>query len=169
VESDMVPVVSVTIFITDGFTERQRKSIIKGVELWEQATNGAVITHFVGITHLPVSNPFTHDIVVIFKPITSDDPVVKPWDDKMAPGWLIGLADPDEAPDAITVSLVIDRLPDEQHEVWISAHEFGHTLGLHHIDDWDSIMNKMFNQTKFPSRLDINEFCTHYDGCRVVY
>jgi len=167
------PLVSVTVVISSDFTDSQRKSIIKGVEMWEQATNGAVITHIIGISRPHSDNVLVRDIVVIFKKTTSDEPNVKTWDDQMKPTMLLGLASYEETNPSeltlVTAWIVTDRLINEQYGVWISAHEFGHALGLHHIDDTHSIMSPVRSEATWLTEKDAREFCVRYDGCRVVY
>lgn len=163
--------IDVNVHIDDGFSSRERTNIIKGVTMWERVAEGRLdwrINDTVSVEH-PVDDVNTMLRSVVFLKAKSSDEWVKQWDEAKKPIVLLGfcenIVDP-RIPSIVRLWLVEDRLQGNHEEAIIAAHEFGHALGLHHVDDNKSVMSTFLNkEIRCISKHDVNEFCDVF-GCR---
>lgn len=160
------------VIIGDDFSIEQRTNIIKGLNFWTVASNGLVKIDVVPTTWKSISgnigksqNLSTCNLVVVFNLGLPTDQIVI-----------------DTGKDDIVLGIT-HRRPCSYTTIWLyepelnttrswevtTAHEFGHALGLTHINDNRSIMNEFYSDHKVLGCLtenDMKEFCREYD-CKV--
>lgn len=160
------PIVDVRVYIAADFTERERANIVNGIMMWERATNGLVVWQLLPYdpAHPPKKPAGVHDGVeersVLFRRATSDDEWVKKWDAEHKPKTLLGLCQGDSLKELTWLWLVENRLSTPLAETIIASHEFGHAIGLDHIEDKASVMSEYHNpNVKCLTAHDLSEFC----------
>jgi len=166
------PIVDVHVYVAPEFTERERVNIINGILMWERATSGLVVWHMLPYdpAHPPPPPRGKHDGIeersVLFRRAVSEDPWVVKWDADHAPKkTLFGLCQGNSLKELTWLWLVENRLTTPEAETIIAAHEFGHAIGLDHVEHKDSVMSEFYNTaTKCLSPDDLNEFCKKH-GC----
>lgn len=160
------------VIISDDFSVEQRTNIIKGLKFWMIASNGLVKIEIVPTTWKSISenigisqNLSTCNLVVVvnlglpFDQIAIDADVGDP---------ILGLTHRRPC-SYTTIWLYEPELTSTRSWEIVSAHEFGHALGLSHINDSHSVMNEFYSDHKVLGCLtknDMKEFCREYD-CKV--
>lgn len=171
------PTIDVHVYVSDAFSDNEHCNLINGVTLWERATSGMVSWHVFPISgdDLPSESPKRNDdgtqtLVVVFRRALSTDQWVVDYDAKQNDGThLLGMlfGHSGYANDYTIAAIVADRQSSDRMETWTMSHEFGHALGLHHIEDMGSIMSAYYNfNVKAPTKHDLTEFCKVW-GCDV--
>jgi len=164
-------IVAVHVFIEPSFTDREYANIINGILLWERATNGAVTWQ---VSPFDSSSPPTfprfqlfdgrEHRYVLFRRASGDEAWVQKWDSDNS-RLLLGQCVGDPTKELATLWLVETRLPNPNAETMIAAHEFGHALGINHVDDTKSVMSELFDSTvRCLTSHDIRAFCNRH-GC----
>lgn len=164
------PVIDVHVYVSDEFNERERSNIVNGILMWERATSGLVIWHLVPFTKdkPPPAPSGESDGVehrsVMFRRAVSDDQWVKDWDAEHKK-TLLGLCQGNSLKETAWLWLVENRLTTPLSETIIAAHEFGHALGIDHIEDKASVMSEFYNrETNCLTTHDLQAFCKKH-GC----
>lgn len=162
--------VDVDVYVAPDFTDNERKNIIKGISMWESASNGLIRWHMLSFTSTPAvavqdRNTFPQKRNVVFMRATSKTDWVTLYDKKNAPKRLLGML----VGNPLLLSyayLVEDRLRSNEDEVTIAAHEFGHALGLDHVKDIKSVMSELhLPNVDCLTHADLQALCDLY-GCR---
>lgn len=167
--------IDVHVYVTDDFSLKEYSNIVNGVLLWERATHGMVTwkPQTIKLGEVPKEEPLvrpdgTQQLVVVFHKAHSSDEWVKHWDEKRhskGSGTLLGMCFGSYSRERTRVWLVMDRLHSDNTMTWTVAHEFGHAIGLDHIDDKASIMSPHYNwRVKQQTAQDMVEFCRVW-GC----
>lgn len=163
-------IIDVHVYVAPDFTERERANIVNGILMWERATSGLVVWHLIAYdpSHPPPSPDGRVDGVehrsVLFRRASSGDEWVKKWDADNKK-TLLGLCQGNSLKELTWLWLVENRLTTETAETIIAAHEFGHAIGLDHIDDKASTMSEYYNTAvKCLTEHDLQEFCKKH-GC----
>lgn len=167
------PIVDVRVYVGPEFTERERANIVNGILMWERSTNGLVVWHM--LPYDPKNPPpppggrhhdGTEERSVLFRRAVSTDEWVVKWDAEHAPKkTLLGLCQGNSLKEVTWLWLVENRLTSADSETIIAAHEFGHAIGLDHIEHKASVMSEFYNTTtKCLSQADMEEFCKKH-GC----
>lgn len=164
------PTIEAFVYISDDFSEKERLGIIDGVRLWERGLNGHLVWHevpgFDDNTHAPVHGGTwedgTQQRVVVFRKISAETADVKSWDSEQKKN-LVGMC----IGDALIVAhawIIHDRIHDAAMFRVVVSHEFGHALGLGHVDDMNSTMSEYLNavdNSKLSTK-DVKAFCKAY-------
>jgi len=164
--------VDVRVYIAPEFSDSERSNIIEGILMWERATSGLIVWHLLPYESLSTNPPHPADgsneneRAVLFRRAVSSDEWVLAWSAEHGHKKnLMGLCQGDSSTELAWLWLVENRLPTTVAEVVIASHEFGHALGLDHIDDKSSVMSEYYNNTvRCLSQHDLAEFCKKY-GC----
>lgn len=169
------PIIDVHVYIAPEFTERERDNIINGILMWERATNGLIVWHL--FPYDPKSPPppplgrlddGSEQRSVLFRRALSSDGWIKKWDDDHKQRTLLGLYHGDSMSELAWLWLIENRLATPAAETIIAAHEFGHAIGLDHIEDKASTMSELYNSSvKCLTAYDLQEFCKKH-GCDVT-
>ena len=162
--------VDVDVYIAPDFTENERKNIITGILMWESATNGMIKWHMLNFTSTPPvivqdHNTFPQKRTVVFMRTTTKTDWVMSFDKKNKPKSLLGMlvGNPLQLSYAY---LVEDRFRTDNDEIIIAAHEFGHALGISHVEDFKSVMSELYlPNIECLTLSDLQAFCDLY-GCR---
>jgi hypothetical protein len=163
------PVVNVSVYISSEFTELEWVNIIAGIRLWETATHGLLtwqLKHY-DESIKPVSSfGLKNGVIersVLFKRVLSHEGWVKNWD-RENHNTLLGLRESKSSSDVAVLWLVEDRLKTDTSEMIIAAHEFGHALGIDHVQDISSVMSEFYAGfvTGITSH-DLTAFLKRYD------
>lgn len=164
------PIIDVHVYVAPEFTERERANIVNGVLMWERATNGLVTWHLIAYDPAKPPPPPEGRVdgvehrSVLFRRATSGDDWVKKWDADHKPKTLLGLCQGDSLKELTWLWLVENRLTTERAETIIAAHEFGHALGLDHIEDKASTMSEFYNTSvQCLTVKDLQAFCKKHD------
>lgn len=167
------PIIDVHVYVGVEFTDRERSNIINGILMWERATSGLVVWHMLPYDPakpLPTPEGLIDGVEkrsVLFRRATSDDEWVKKWDVDHKPNSILGLCQGDSLKEVTWLWLVEDRLMTSEVETIIAAHEFGHAIGLDHIEDKASTMSRFYNASiKRLTVYDLREFCKKHE-CNV--
>lgn len=165
------PIIDVHVYVAPEFTERERANIVNGILMWERATSGLVVWHL--LPYDPAKPPSVPEgkvdgvehRSVLFRRAVSGDEWVKKWDADNKPKSLLGLCQGNSLKELTWLWLVENRLTTPEAETIIAAHEFGHAIGLDHIEDKASTMSEFYNPTtKCLTEHDLQEFCKKH-GC----
>lgn len=162
--------VDIDVYVAPDFTENERKNIIKGVSMWENASNGLIKWHMLPFTSTPAiavqdQNTFPQKRIVVFMRTTSKTDWVQSFDKKNKPKSLLGMLVGNPLQLAYAY-LVEDRLRTDDDEITIAAHEFGHALGLSHVADIKSVMSELhLPNVDCLTSADLQALCDLY-GCR---
>lgn len=167
--------IDVGVYVSSEFTVHELANIVNGIVMWERATAGTMTwtVRVLPPDQLPDEQPRvkpdgTQRLVVMFHKAHSSADWVKSWDNsKMLKGQLLGLCVGSHLVDRMSTWLVMDRLTDERSQIWTSAHEFGHALGLSHVNDGVSLMSPFYSwKIDQQTGHDMVEFCKVW-GCDV--
>lgn len=153
----------VFVLVSDDFSHEQKDDIKRGLALWSFATNG-----YVNIEILPL------EWKSITKHTEKCEPVIvfnlgMPFDDAVKDSngeSVLGITHRRPC-SYTTVWLYENELRSSQSWQVTTAHEFGHSLGLKHVEEKSAVMNKFYSDYKSLNCLtlsDMNEFCSIY-GC----
>lgn len=159
----------VRVYVSDEFTDAERTNIIAGVALWERATRGRIITHVLTYDLSTETNVGTgvdgvEERAVLFRRASSGDEWVKDWDENHKQKILLGLCQGDSMRETAWLWLVEDRLVSSRSQVMIAAHEFGHAIGLKHVNDNRSVMSEFYAPSVNCLTVhDIEEFCLKHN------
>ena len=163
-------IIDVHVYVANEFTERERDNIINGILMWERGTGGLVTWHLIpyDAANPPPKPEGKVDGVeqrsVLFRRAVSGDEWVKKWDADHKPKTLLGLCQGDSLHELAWLWLVENRLTTPTAETIIAAHEFGHALGLDHIDDKASTMSEFYNTSvKCLTVADLQAFCKKHN------
>lgn len=176
------PLLAAHVYVSDGFTLQEKNCIYNGVKMWSDATNGAIAWQLSSVDvallsgDLQVTTPGSNEVFVVFRRVTSDSEMVRKWDAKHLQSgphheavWLMGLLVGDTRTEMTRAYLVEDRLMNVRTNTVIAAHEFGHAMGLEHVNDVNAVMNAMNDPIVAElNDSDIDEFCAkrHCDAIR---
>lgn len=165
------PIIDVHVYVDYKFTERERDNIVNGILMWERATNGLIVWHMLpyDVVMSPPPPRGMHDGIeersVLYRRATSGDEWVKKWNADHKPRTLLGLCQGNSLKELTWLWLVENCSMTSETETIIVAHEFGHALGLDHIEDKASMMSKFYRtSTKCITVHDLQEFCKKH-GC----
>ena len=155
----------VTVHISDEFSDNERKNIIDGVKVWERSLGDRLTWRAVTIADNVVPNQRnrvvngTRLMSVVYRRASTVDPLVVEWDEENGKSLLgMCIGDPDD--DTLLVWMVESRLTTPTMESLVSAHEFGHALGVEHVDDKKSLMSEDFDSSvRCLSDHDVESFC----------
>ncbi len=169
--SDLTPVhndvvVNVSVYISPEFSNREQMNIIRGIVMWEKAVNGSLtwqLQKFVPTLTIPAPRGEYEGVqyrTVLFRRAVSNDNWVIAWQNRPENNRsLLGICQFDSLYEVSVLWLVEDRLKTETDEIVIAAHEFGHALGIKHIDDKSSVMSTYYvRSTKTLTKNDIDAF-----------
>jgi len=164
-------VVSVDVYISPEFSEREQTNIIKGILMWEKAVDGSLswrLQKFEPFMTIPAPRG-THEGVqhrtVLFRRAVSTDDWVIAWQARPENNRnLIGLCQRDSLYEVAVLWLIEDRLTTQTDEIVIAAHEFGHALGISHVVDNSSVMSTFYTRsTKTLTKHDLDAFFNVHD------
>jgi hypothetical protein len=162
-------VVDVDVYVADGFTDSEVLNIIEGVRLWERSLGGAMQWHLFSYDSFQKDKICDcHSLegaehrVVMFRRAVSTDKWVVDWQTEQKK-TLLGLCN-DDGLNKATVWLIEDKLTTQLSERIVTAHEFGHALGLSHVSDMTSVMSQYQSyKIKCITQHDVKEFCDIHD------
>lgn len=154
------------IAFTDRVSPERRAAILDGIGYWDQALRGGVllvqvpgteVINFVGRRMGGWCQP-----TIIFDVIDSKNDLVVELDKKKEPGYKnVGSSIVSQC--GLTQTFFVDdRLTDIVKFTDVAAHEFGHGMGLDHVDDARGIMFKHHGKNRGRSCLtkaDAIELC----------
>jgi hypothetical protein len=163
-------IIDVNVYIAPEFNERERANIINGIALWERATNGLIVWRLLPYADAKESKSSKEGVEyrsVLFKYASSFDDWVVKWDSenstKQKSKSLLGLCERSSSTDVIKLWLVENRLLSSKSEMIVAAHEFGHALGLDHVENVSSTLSESYNKdVNCISIHDLREFCKRY-------
>lgn len=152
--------IDVNVYVAPDFTDVEKSTIVNGMLMWERATRGLLSWHMYPYTG---KRPNAHEapnatyvLDVVFHRAHSTDEWVKEWDEANK-HTLYGMYSDDE------IWLVEDRLRSVDTKTIVAAHEFGHALGLQHVDDKSSVMSRFYKtSTRCLTQHDLWVFCDRY-------
>ncbi len=157
--SPSFPEIDVNVYVSNAFSDEEHRTIVDGIMMWDKATRGMItwrIMPFNGYDTPAPDSDVLHRLSVVFRRTTSDVAWVKEWD-KGNKNVLYGLCRGNE------VWLVQDRLKSRVVKTIIAAHEFGHALGLSHVEDKASVMSQFYRTSIMCLTAgDLREFCDRY-------
>jgi hypothetical protein len=159
-------IVDVRVYIVNEFSEREKANIVNGILLWERATNGLVVWHLLDYDpNVAPPKPRgrsgnVEERAVLFRRAVSTDEWVVKWDEDHKPKTLLGLCQGNSLEELTWLWLVENRLTTPEAQTIVAAHEFGHAIGLDHIDDKRSVLSEFYSkETKCLTVHDLQEFC----------
>jgi predicted Zn-dependent protease len=150
--------VEAQVKIGAGFSTSDRRAIVEGLNMWEYSTRGAF--RWILVDQLSEDDMKVERVEFIL--VTSLEPRVKEYDKD---GLLLGLAISDRF-EPTQLWLVIDRLYSSEDVKMVSAHEFGHALGIGHVSTGVNVMSPRYAGSTCLTEEDMSAFCDVY-GCSV--
>lgn len=169
----------VVLHMDTDFTPSERANAQKAADIWHRQTGGLAIIvldwdlDFSSISNLAEQQLSLHHLVVraesgmrIVQDADDDscppDNVITPWDEHQCTlGWMTsgGIHNPFHRP--IHGAFVVDRIADSNLQLLVMLHEFGHALGLPHVDAVQAIMYPSAIRTKTAClrQADLQAFC----------
>jgi hypothetical protein len=157
-----------SILISADFSEGDVKLIKAGVDIWVKASRGLYTVEYVPLKWSSISNNKGDVLasqrckdVIVFEMLTSFDEIVMKHD-KRKNQTTLGIGSHDEC-DISRAGIVADRIHSDHVFKMVAAHEFGHAMGLDHVDTRGSIMFHSINKNTKPCVQldDAAEFCSH--------
>lgn len=140
----------VTVYISDSFSPQEHENIIKGVGMWKRSLGdrltwrAIVIPETMYVSDVNRVSRGKRMMNVVFKRASSNDKFVVEWDAENK-RTLLGMCTGDPDDETMFLFLVESRLVNDDMETFVAAHEFGHALGVEHVDDESSLMSDGYN------------------------
>lgn len=149
------------------FTAEQKHLIRLAINVWDEKFLGWIDWNFDENLNKSVvgqkTNDRCNDVIIVRSLLSTDEKVIKR--DNMLNLTTLGLTLRKEC--SIThVWLVSDRLSSSYDFMIIAAHELGHAIGLSHVNDSRSIMNRYYNNKLVFGDVtdsDMFEFCREFN------
>ena len=163
------PVVDVNVYISPELSNETQLNIVAGIMLWERSLKGLMTWKLVSAS-MPGNEIMSRKPIqkryVTFD-ITSEQETWVVKYDNTHDSRLLGMYVGDSLQEYATIWLIVDRLHNKNAETIIAAHEFGHALGLDHVEDKVSVLSRLYAfDVNELSKFDVREFCDHYDCLR---
>lgn len=162
--------VTVVLHVDTGCPGPDIAAMYKAADIWRSQTGQLADIRFVrDLDYESVIGLYQHTYNGdnMLTCVTSDSDQVKTMDGGQEPGaftlgWVLparGIKAPGGGP--VHVSMVSDRLRGERYRTAVYLHEFGHVLGLKHIDAFDTIMwhSTYDGKTTCLKKRDLEQFC----------
>lgn len=164
--------VSTSVYIDRGFSPDEVKQITNGIRLWEIALGGQLswcrklsTKDMLGCPQDSLDHPPRSQRAVIFRKTFSNTDQVKDWDESSGK-YVLGMTVTPLLSIHRVAWLVADRMLDTKLWMLVAAHEFGHSIGLEHVNHLDSLMSEYIKADVLdgPTPYDVREFCVKL-GC----
>lgn len=149
-----------TVYVDSEFTEEEFMIIQEAADEWAQETNNlATFDVYYGIED-GLYNKIKHDpnSLLVVKS-NSETPLVKSLD-KLIKGEVLGFFLKEL--EVQSILLVNDRMLGDHYYKAVVIHEMGHSIGLPHTRDEESIMYRSMNYVYYLTKSDIRWFCRAY-------
>lgn len=163
----------VVVMISEDFSETDVLAIHEGIKMWERSARGLLTWEVKELTWDNIEEAKgakrhgrCQDLVV-FELALGDSDRVKKHDADPDVKRTLGIGRHVEC-GISRAWLVVERIHEWRTLKLVAAHEFGHAIGLDHVDEKGSIMYKSVGEgtRDCPSKGDAEEFCDRFD-CNV--
>lgn len=159
--------INALVAFTDRVSDKQRLGVYQGIELWNVALEGGIALQETQVYLLSKgtgrrSMGFCQPVILIDVIDSTHKDVIE--HDKEEGVVTLGLTFSHRC--GITkVYMVGDRVQDEDAFIAIAAHEFGHAMGLDHVREPTSLMNKYYSSytAGCVTYADAKELCNRLD------
>jgi hypothetical protein len=151
------------VIIDPNFTDTEKFLILQSLNEWQVATNNVASFYVVYDENLNFKIPIDYNYLTIvrMRPAKSNDPFIKKVDEATQEE-LIGYYDGfGFIHEPITNLLIVrERITSEEEYKGVVMHEIGHSLGLMHINDPNTLMYPTNDSSSFcPTKIDLMQFC----------